>query len=57
VIIIRFNYGSDRIENQALLTKHILKVINQRKFNNNSFIENVMTGYSSGALVGRMALK
>ncbi|WP_430409154.1 T9SS type A sorting domain-containing protein [Kordia sp.] len=57
VIVIRFGYGADRIENQALLVKDIVKTINQRKFNNGSYIENHITGYSSGALVGRMALK
>ncbi|WP_046755484.1 T9SS type A sorting domain-containing protein [Kordia jejudonensis] len=57
VIVIRFGYGADRIENQALLVKDIVKTINQRKFNNGSYIENHITGYSSGALVARMALK
>lgn len=57
VIVVRFAYGADRIENQALLVKDIIKTINQRKFNNNSYIENNITGYSSGALVARMALK
>jgi hypothetical protein len=57
VIIIRFNYGADRIENHALLAKRIIKEINHRKFTNDSYFENILTGYSAGALVGRIALK
>jgi hypothetical protein len=57
VIVVRFDNGVDRIENEALILKHILKTINTAKYNNGSFQENIITGYSSGSLVARMALK
>jgi hypothetical protein len=57
VVIIRFNYGADRIENQALLTHKIIKYLNYKKMENGSFFENIISGYSSGAVVARMALK
>lgn len=56
VIILSYDNGTDFIENNARLFKKLISDINAEKFNNGYFFENVVSGYSAGALSTRLAL-
>ena len=56
VIIVRFVPAVADIVMDAQLLTNILTDINSNKMNNGSYFENVIIGYSAGALVSRYAL-
>lgn len=57
LVVVRFNNGTDRIVPGADILIKIIQEVNNRKFLNNSFHENLSIGYSQGALTIKTALK
>lgn len=56
VIILGFDDGTDNTVDNAALLMHLIEVVNNQKFANGSFIENVVSGYSGGGITSRLAL-
>jgi hypothetical protein len=56
VIILTYDNGVDFIENNAAILKQLIKQINTEKMANGFFFENVVSGYSAGAVTSRLAL-
>lgn len=56
VIILMNNIGMDHVENNASLLIQLIEDINVEKVNNGFHFENIVSGYSAGALASRMAL-
>jgi hypothetical protein len=56
VVILQFDNGIDYIQNNALLLEKLINKINQDKFQNGYYFENIVSGYSAGAMASRMAL-
>ena len=56
VVILMFDNGTDLTQNNAALIAGMINVINAEKFANGSFFENVISGYSMGAVSTRFAL-
>ncbi|MCC6463571.1 MAG: hypothetical protein IT260_24085 [Saprospiraceae bacterium] len=56
VIICAYNNGVDFAQNNANIFKALINKINQEKLANNSYFENVVSGYSAGGISSRLAL-
>ncbi len=56
VIILLYDNGTDYIENNAKLLKKLISDVNTEKFGNGFYFENVVSGYSAGAVSTRLAL-
>lgn len=56
VIILGFDDGEDNAVDNAALLMHLIEVVNNQKFANGSYIENIVSGYSAGGVSSRLAL-
>ncbi|MBK6527134.1 MAG: hypothetical protein IPG07_17245 [Crocinitomicaceae bacterium] len=56
VVVVRFIEPLESIIDGAARLEHLIHLINERKYANGSYIENVITGYSAGAIMVRYAL-
>lgn len=57
IVVVRYNEGAGRMEPNANVLVEIIKEVNRRKWENESYHENITIGYSAGALSLRAALK
>lgn len=57
VIIVKFYPPNRSIVKQAEALTRLIEMINEEKFKNNSFEENIINGYSAGAMATRLALQ
>ena len=56
IIVVKFDESVGYIQRQAELLIQLINGLNERKFENNSRVENVFIGYSAGAITVKYAL-
>ena len=56
IIILMYDNGTDYAVNNAALFMELIEQINVQKFNNGSYFENVVSGYSAGGVATKLAL-
>ncbi|MDI9310697.1 MAG: T9SS type A sorting domain-containing protein [Limnohabitans sp.] len=56
IIILMYDDGTDYAINNAALFMELIEKVNQEKFSNNSYYENVVSGYSAGGIATKLAL-
>lgn len=56
IIILMFDNGIDYAQNNAQLIEALINIVNAQKITNGYFFENVICGYSMGAVSSRLAL-
>ncbi|MFL5754064.1 MAG: T9SS type A sorting domain-containing protein [Bacteroidia bacterium] len=56
IIILKYDNGTDYAINNAALVIELIEQINQQKFANGYYFENVVSGYSAGGIATKLAL-
>lgn len=57
VIIAKFNPPNQSILKNSILLERLIKMVNEEKYANGSYEENIISGYSAGALCARLTLQ
>jgi hypothetical protein len=57
VIIVKFFPPNADIRHNVTMLTRVIELVNQEKFNNDSYEENIVLGYSAGAMCVRLALQ
>src|SRR5690554_6295055 len=57
VIIVKLNPPNQSVLKNSVLIERLIKMVNQEKFSNLSYEENIISGYSAGAMCVRLTLQ